>query len=100
MPVSKKLDWPRRAFIPLPDKAFGTSPKKISLQKDTEFFPKRRKAFGLQSIHLLSSYLNFKNPSCATDSEMTDVEVIVRYEGDAVMGFTILHARKRLPKFA
>ena len=42
-------------------------------------------------------YVNFKKPSCATDSEMTDDDVIVRYEGDTVIGFTVLHASKRSP---
>ncbi len=45
-------------------------------------------------------YVNFKKPSYATDSEMTDDDVIVRYEGDAVIGFTVLHASKRSPKSA
>jgi uncharacterized protein YuzE len=40
-------------------------------------------------------YINFKKPSHATDSELTDNDVIVRYEGDNVIGFTILHASKR-----
>ena len=41
-------------------------------------------------------YINFKKPSHATDSEMTDDDVIVRYEGDEVVGVTILHASTRL----
>lgn len=40
-------------------------------------------------------YINFKKPSHATDSELTDDDVIIRYEGDAVIGLTILHAGKR-----
>lgn len=44
-------------------------------------------------------YVNFKKPSYATDSEMTDDDVIVRYESDVVIGFTVLHASKRSPKF-
>lgn len=40
-------------------------------------------------------YVNFKKPSLATDSEMTDDDVIIRYEGDDVIGLTILHASKR-----
>jgi uncharacterized protein YuzE len=40
-------------------------------------------------------YVNFKKPSDATDSELTDDEVIVRYEGEEIVGFTILHASKR-----
>ena len=40
-------------------------------------------------------YVNFKKPSHATDSELTDDDVIVRYQGDEVIGMTILHAGKR-----
>jgi uncharacterized protein YuzE len=40
-------------------------------------------------------YINFKKPSHATDSELTDNDVIVRYEGDEIVGLTILHASTR-----
>ena len=40
-------------------------------------------------------YVNFKKPSHATDSELTDDDVIVRYEGEEVVGFTVLHASQR-----
>ena len=40
-------------------------------------------------------YINFKKPSHATDSELTDDDVIVRYEGDEIIGLTVLHASKR-----
>ncbi len=40
-------------------------------------------------------YVNFKKPSHATDSDLSDEDVIVRYEGDQVIGFTILHASRR-----
>ena len=40
-------------------------------------------------------YINFKRPSHATDSELTDDDVIIRYEGDDVVGITILHASTR-----
>lgn len=40
-------------------------------------------------------YINFKKPSEATDSELTDDDVIIRYEGDEVVGLTILHASTR-----
>lgn len=45
-------------------------------------------------------YVNYKKPSHATDSEMTDEDVIIRYEGDDVIGFTVLHASTRLKKTA
>ena len=40
-------------------------------------------------------YINFKKPSHATDSELTDDDIIIRYEGEEVIGLTILHASKR-----
>jgi uncharacterized protein YuzE len=40
-------------------------------------------------------YINFQKPSGATDSELTDDDVIIRYEGDEIVGLTILHASKR-----
>jgi uncharacterized protein YuzE len=40
-------------------------------------------------------YVNFKKPSHATDSELSDNDVIIRYEGDEVIGLTVLHASKR-----
>ncbi len=40
-------------------------------------------------------YVNFKKPSYATDSELTDNDVIVRYENEEVIGFTVLHVSKR-----
>lgn len=43
-------------------------------------------------------YVNYLKPSYATDSELTDEDVIVRYAGDEVVGYTILHASRREPK--
>jgi uncharacterized protein YuzE len=40
-------------------------------------------------------YLNFKKPAAATDSELTDDDVIIRYDGDEVIGLTVLHASTR-----
>ena len=40
-------------------------------------------------------YVNFKKPSYATDSELTDDDVIIRYEDEEVIGLTILHASQR-----
>ena len=43
-------------------------------------------------------YVNFKKPSAATDSEMTDDDVIIRYEGEEIIGYTVLHASKRVKR--
>ena len=40
-------------------------------------------------------YINFKKPSHATDSELTDDDIIIRYENDEIIGLTILHASAR-----
>jgi len=40
-------------------------------------------------------YINFKKPSHATDSELMDDDVLFRYEGEEVIGMTILHASTR-----
>jgi len=40
-------------------------------------------------------YINFKKPSFATDSKLTDDDVIIRYENDDIIGLTILHASER-----
>jgi uncharacterized protein YuzE len=40
-------------------------------------------------------YINFKKPSQATDSEITEDDVIIRYDGANVVGLTILNASSR-----
>ena len=40
-------------------------------------------------------YVNFKKPSVASDSDITDDDVIIRYENDEIVGMTILHASQR-----
>ena len=40
-------------------------------------------------------YINFKKPNHATDSELNDDDVIIRYEKDTIVGLTILHANMR-----
>jgi uncharacterized protein YuzE len=37
-------------------------------------------------------YLSFKKPSHADDTELTDDDVLIRYENGEVVGVTILHA--------
>ncbi len=39
-------------------------------------------------------YINFKKPSEASDSELTDDDVLIRYEVDENVGLTIPHASK------
>ncbi|MDQ2752401.1 MAG: DUF2283 domain-containing protein [Bacteroidota bacterium] len=41
-------------------------------------------------------YLHFKKPNHADNSEMTEDEIIVRYEKEEVIGLTILNASQRI----
>lgn len=43
-------------------------------------------------------YVNFKKPNRADDSELLDNDVIVRYEGEEVVGMTIMNASKKKKK--
>ncbi len=40
-------------------------------------------------------YINFKKPSHADDSEITDDDIIIRYEKGEIVGITVLNASKR-----
>jgi len=40
-------------------------------------------------------YLHFKKPNHADNSEMTDDDMIIRYENKEIIGITILNASKR-----
>ena len=42
--------------------------------------------------------VNFKKPSHADDSELTDDDVIIRYEQGQVIGLTILNASQCFPE--
>lgn len=44
-------------------------------------------------------YVNFKKPSHADDSELTDDGIIIRYENEQVVGMTILNANHRQPAY-
>ena len=40
-------------------------------------------------------YLHFKKPNHADNSEMTEDEIIIRYENNEIIGLTVLNASKR-----
>jgi uncharacterized protein YuzE len=40
-------------------------------------------------------YVNFKKPSHADDSELTDDDLIIRYEKGQIVGITVLNASRR-----
>lgn len=41
-------------------------------------------------------YLHFKKPNVASDSEMTEDEIIIRYQENEIIGLTILNASQRI----
>lgn len=41
-------------------------------------------------------YLHFKKPNHAENSEMTEDEIIIRYEKNEIIGLTILNASQRV----
>lgn len=43
-------------------------------------------------------YINFRKHSVATDSELTNEDILIRYAGEEVIGVTILHANERARK--
>ena len=40
-------------------------------------------------------YMHFKKPNHADHSEMTEDEIVIRYEDNEIIGLTILNASKR-----
>lgn len=40
-------------------------------------------------------YVHFRKPNLATDSELTDSDVILRYNDEELIGMTVLHASQR-----
>ncbi len=40
-------------------------------------------------------YVHYRAPNLATDTELTDNDVILRYSGDDLIGMTVLHASCR-----
>ena len=42
-------------------------------------------------------YMSFERPQKATDTEMTDDGILLRYRGDKLVGITVLEASTRQP---
>jgi uncharacterized protein YuzE len=43
-------------------------------------------------------YLHFKKPNHADHSEMTEEDIIIRYENNQIIGVSILNASKKMPR--
>ena len=69
------------------DSVLNVAPQVLQLHQSNVWFSYDEEADVL--------YVNFKKPSYATDSELLDNDVVIRYEGEEVIGMTILNASKR-----
>lgn len=43
-------------------------------------------------------YIDFDKPSIADDSELTEDNILIRYQNEKVVGVTVLNAKKRKPQ--
>ncbi len=56
---------------------------------------KHRNVWTSYDIEANILYMHFKKPNHADHSEMTEDEIIIRYEKGEIIGFTILNASTR-----
>lgn len=40
-------------------------------------------------------YINFTQSNYATDSELTDDDIVIRYNQDEIIGYTVMHVSTR-----
>lgn len=69
----------------------------IEIKKALPYFLKHKTIWTSYDSEADVLYLHFKKPNHADNSEMTDDEIIVRYEGDEIIGLTILNASNKVP---
>ncbi len=66
------------------------------IQKALPYFLRHKTVWSSYDDEADVLYLHFKKPNHAEDSEMTDDEIIIRYENNEIVGLTILNASQRL----
>ncbi len=59
------------------------------------FFLRHKNVWSDYDVEVDTLYVHFKKPNHSDHSEMTEDDIIVRYEKDEIIGMTILNARKR-----
>jgi uncharacterized protein YuzE len=65
------------------------------IQNVLPYFLKHGNVWANYDIEADTLYLHFKKPNHADRTEMTDDEIIIRYEEGKIIGLTILNAGKR-----
>ncbi len=59
------------------------------------YFMKHKNVWSSYDEEADTLYMHFKKPNHADHSEMTDDDIIVRYENGEIIGFTILNVSGR-----
>ena len=67
----------------------------IEIKSVLPYFMKHKNVWTSYDQDADTLYMHFKKPNHADHSEMTEDEIIIRYENDEIIGFTILNASKR-----
>jgi uncharacterized protein YuzE len=65
------------------------------IKKILPWFIRHKNIWSDYDVEVDTLYVHFKKPNHADHSEMTEDDIIVRYEKDEIIGMTILHASKR-----
>lgn len=68
------------------------------IQKIVPWFIRHKNIWSDYDAEADTLYLHFKKPNHADHSEMTDDDMIIRYEKNQIIGITILNAKKRTEK--
>ncbi len=66
------------------------------IQNVLPYFLKHKTVWSSYDTEADVLYLHFKKPNHANDSEMTEDEVIIRYEDKEIVGLTILNASLKI----
>ena len=74
----------------------GTTAALKEIQAVLPYFLKHKTVWASYDSEVDVLYLHFKKPNHADDSEMTEDEIIVRYESKEIIGLTIMNASKRI----
>ena len=66
------------------------------INKILPYFLKHKNLWANYDLEADTLYLHFKKPNHADNSEITEDEIIIRYQNSEIIGLTILNASKRI----